>query len=357
MPAIGFGQKVTGGGDTPARIIVTRVGSTGTGITLAKAIDMANKASKRSAGYPAQEILIAPLDGTEVPPHTADLTVTARNLTIRAANGVTINRNHLVFDCETSDNVILTNLSFTSDGESDPPDTISIDGTRGRHGTGFWIHHCSFEAYRDLSITSNTRDIRGARPLLITVSHCRFHDADPNGQAHRNHGALGIHGYEHKNKVDKHTNAYATVVRNVFDHVRRRSPRSSHLTVVDAFNNVLLDWGTNRTGTDATDAQQNGMEAGHAGILLASANYFKPNVLTETIGVASTQPPRLTLGTGTEANRYVVPAVGTPAQGAPIVRQQIYTDALGSAAVVPTPVTIDDALVATIRTEAGASAA
>ena len=38
------------------------------------------------------------------------------------------------------------------------------------------------------------------------------------------------------------TNAYATICNNFFDHVRRRSPRSSGLCVVHAFNNVLVQW-------------------------------------------------------------------------------------------------------------------
>lgn len=353
MPAIGFGQRVTGGDTATTPIQVTATGKSGTG-TLSDAIRIANANSNSALGYPAQKIRINLPTGQPVQPNTDDLVITARNLTIEAVNGSVIDRNHLQFDCRGADNVILRNLHFTSDGLSDPRDTISIDATVGRHETGFWIDHCRFEAYFDLSITTNTRDIPGAPPLLITISNCYFHDSNPSGTERRNHGGIGIHGYGETGQLDQRTNAYATVCRNFFEQVRRRSPRSSHLTVVDAFNNVLLKWGS----TNASNDQQNGMEGGHFGILLADANFFNANVLKETISLASSEmPPRVTVAAGgLLANVYVNGAVPTLSQGTPIDRASIYRDGLGPDHTLPSPEQMTDALRQQIKTSAGPTA-
>lgn len=351
LPAIGFGQKVTGGGSNPTKILrVTAPGNSGKG-TLAEAVATVNEASTRSAGYPPYEIVIATgsTSTTRISPNTKAHTITARNLTIRGEGNAVIARNQLAFDCRTADNIILQDLRFISNGNDDPRDTITIDATQGRGGTGFWIDRCVFQAYFDLSITTNTRDLAGAPALLITISHCRFYDNDPNGEAHKNHGAIGIHGTGGKTR-DKKTNAYATVCRNVFSKVRRRSPRSSHLTVVHAFNNVLLDWGTD----NASDVQANGMESGHFGILLAGANYFSANKLKETVSLSadSAQPARFTNGTAPRQNIYVNGAKNTPDKGAHIFRETIYRDGLGNTGTIPIAQPMNDALRDTIQTEA-----
>lgn len=299
MSAIGFGKNVTGGGRKPGRIEVTKGKNSGSG-TLADAIEEANRAKGRDL-----EIVIT----ADVEPNETDLKVTARNLTIRSERGAVLNRNHLVFDCTKADNIWLADLRFDSDGLSKPRDTISIDATEGRGETGFWIDHCSFEAYYDLSITSSTRDKKGAPPLLITISHCRFHDRNPNGADHRNHGALGIHGTgggDDKNPgpSDRETNAYATIYRNYFENVRRRQPRSSQRTFVHAFNNVLKDWGIAGPVTPAD--QVNGMVSGNFGILAAEANYFDAGPFKSTIMVAKgKEPGQLIVGTGEHVNLYV----------------------------------------------------
>ncbi len=295
--AIGFGKNVTGGGKKPGRIEVTKGKNSGTG-TLADAIEEANRAKGREL-----EIVIL----TDVERNEKDLTVTAKNLTIRSEGGVVLNLNHLVFDCTKADNIRLTNLRFDSDGLSKPRDTISIDAIEGRGKTGFWIDHCSFEAYFDLSITSNTRDKKGEPPLLITISHCYFHDRDPTSG--RNHGALGIHGTggnDDKNPgpSDRETNAYATIYRNYFENVRRRQPRSSQRTFVHAFDNVLKDWGI--AGPVTPTDQVNGMVSGNFGILAAEANYFDAGPFKSTIMVAKgKEPGQLIVGTGEHVNLYV----------------------------------------------------
>jgi hypothetical protein len=112
MSAIGFGKNVTGGGKKPGRIEVTNGKNQGAG-TLADAIGQANAAKGRGL-----EIVIT----ANIEPNTKKdvLTVTAKNLTIRAEGDAVIDRNHLVFDCTKADNIWLTNLRFDSDGLSQP---------------------------------------------------------------------------------------------------------------------------------------------------------------------------------------------------------------------------------------------
>jgi pectate lyase len=303
MSAIGFGKNVTGGGKNPGRIKVKNGKNSGSG-TLKEAIEEANAAKGR-----AMEILIT----TNVEPYAPkeekdELTVTAKNLTIRAEGGAVINLNHLIFDGTKADNIWLNNLRFDSDGLSKPYDTLSIDATEGRGKIGFWIDHCSFEAYKDLSITTNTRDKKGEPPLLITISHCHFHDRNPN--AGRDHGALGIHGTgggddKNPDPGDRETNAYATVYRNYFETVRRRQPRSSQRTFVHAFNNVLKNWGNGDPNPTPQD-QVNAMVSGNFGILASEANYFDAGVFKSTIQVAvGKESGQLIIGTDQYVNLYV----------------------------------------------------
>jgi pectate lyase len=301
MSAIGFGMNVTGGGKKPGRIEVTKGKNEGSG-TLKDAIDEANAAKGRDL-----EIVIT--TDIEPNPKKEALTVTAKNLTIRAEGGAVINRNRLVFDCTKADNIWLTNLRFDSDGLSEPRDTISIEATEGRGKTGLWIDHCYFEAYYDLSITASTRDKKGEPPFLITISHCHFHDRDPN--ANKDHGALGIHGFggnddkKNPSPPDRETNAYATVYRNYFATVRRRQPRSSQRTFVHAFNNVLQNWGNGNPNPTPKD-QVNAMVSGNFGILASEANYFDAGVFKSTIQVAKgKEPGQLIVGTGQYENMYV----------------------------------------------------
>jgi pectate lyase len=348
-------MNVTGGGTNPERIEVTSGKDKGAG-TLAKAIEQAN-----GAGGKNLEIVIK----TKIEPNEkADLVIRAKNLTIRADGDAVIKRNHLVFDCTQADNVLLTNLQFASDGDSKPNDSISIDAKEGRGKTGFWIDHCTFEAYRDLSVTTNTRDKEGAPPLLITVSHCHFFDKDPDGAKHRDHGALGIHGTGRKDKTsknkdrtqqeDENTNAYATVYRNFFENVRRRSPRSSNRTFVHAFNNVLKQWGTSNPGKDPD--QENGMIAGHFGILVSEANYFFAGALKEAIEITKKkgEEPRLLVGAGNLVNVYANGAIPATNFGdPPIDVLQAYQAALGPQAAIPPRDPMTDDLRKAIEKEAG----
>jgi pectate lyase len=347
MSAIGFGQKVTGGGDKPTQYLVTNGKNSGSG-TLLEAIQSANAANGR-----ATEIVIK----TDIDPNLDlqnKLVVRAQNLTIRAEGGAVINRNRLSFDCTTADNILLKDLRFDSDGLGDPRDTILIDATKGRGDKGFWIDHCSFEAYFDLNITSNANDLpNGQPPLLITISNCWFHDRNPGGPGTRNHGGLGISGAD----GNKKTNAYATVYRNYFQNVRRRTPRSSGLTFVHAFNNVLENWGNGDPNADPGTDQVDGMAVGNFGTIVAEANYFDAGRFKPTINVAG-EPQKGTLfvGTGTRVNMYLNGAIN-PLPGAPpdptSELETRYKAALGTGTAVPQRDPITGKLSETIKREAG----
>lgn len=346
MRAMGFGQRVTGGEGATTPIMVTTTG-TGDG-SLTAAIDKANRRSGKDGQFPQQEIVIDLPDGNKViAQNTTSLVVTARNLTIRAIGGATIDRNHLSFDCREADNIILRDLDFRGTGQGEPRDTITIDATRGRGPMGFWIDHCFFSAYFDLNITLNAKDLDGnPPPLLMTISSCHFYDQNPSGLANRNHGAMGLHGFTGEdedgkdNKADRpganrHTNAYVTVYRNCLDHIRRRSPRSSGRTVVHAFNNVLLKWGSDNTNDD----QQSGMGVGHFGRLVAEANYFEHNVLTTPIEIANRLDPRLTIpASGPKRNLYDTGTTVPVTVGDPIIISDEYNAALKDAGVPKTEV-------------------
>lgn len=262
----------------------------------------------------------------------AQIEVHAKNLTITGTAPLTslIDTNTLYFDCTDSDNVILDNLTFTgaSNARSKLRDTILIDATNGRGPKGFWIHRCRFEAYFDLNITSNADDPKAGTtlpPLLITISNCYFHNEHPDGSHHENNGAVGIHGATGKTGLrNTKINAYATVCNNYFKTVRRRSPRSSGLCYVHAFNNVLEKW-----GSSTSDFQVNGMESGHEGRLVAQANYFIAGPVRETISVSDTPgiPGYLTIDDtdATLKNLYNDKAVKTPQTGPPILITKAYT--------------------------------
>jgi pectate lyase len=363
MNAIGFGRNVTGGGEDPKTLKV-KCGDNEGPDTLAAAIEKANNAKPGSN----LEILIQ----TDVAHNKKDLVVTAQNLTIRAQRGVVITLNHLVFDCRKADNILLQDLRFEPgkgrpNRKNPPRDAISIDGTQGRGPKGFWIDHCYFEAFFDLSVTANTKDIEGETPLLLTVSYCHFHDNDPGGNEKPkdddttvNHGSLGIHGAGSKNNpkdVDKNTNAYATVCRNFFESTRRRSPRSSNRTFVHAFNNVLLKWGTPNFEEGDKPKQSNGMSAGHFGILAVEANYFDAGEQKETIEITpkADEKPRLLVGTGDLVNLYRNKATEANSFGKPPIDvRQEYRDGLDDKkAEIPQRDPMTDALAVTIKAEAG----
>jgi hypothetical protein len=327
MPFIfGFGQRVTGGGDAPEEVLEVNKGDTSGPGSLAQAILDATTLS--GTGKSTKIVINA---GITVQPRTTPLEISAKNLTI-TGEGSLIFRNELSF--KGADNIILLGLTFdgTPDSEDPPRDTIEIDATTARGPVGYWIDHCHFEAYKDLNITVNTKDAPAGQtlpPLLISISNCIFHNVNPNGNEHRDNGALGIHGFRNKNdrtntQRDLSTNAYATVYRNVFTTVRRRSPRSTNLTVVHAYNNVLQEWGAANT----TD-QVNGMEAGNFGTLVAQANYFRAGPLPQAITVAGGgQPGNLTVNETDPVlrNVYVDGAIPATSSGTQIDINAEYTN-------------------------------
>ena len=313
MPAIGFGQKVTGGGNTTNRFAVTSGEKDGPGT-----LDAALKAAK-SSGQPAVIEIAA---NVVVKPNRLPI-LAISNLTITGVKGAKINTSNLYFDCAESDNVLIRNLIFEGNPtlNEEPKDSIRMLAENGRGPIGFWIDHCRFDPYFDLNITVHAADHANDDPLLLTISSCRFFDPDPDRGT--NNGAMSIAGVDGRST---RTNAYATVVRNAFETVRRRSPRTSGFTVVHAFNNVLVRWGS----TNPNDDQSNGMSSGHDGILVAQGNFFRAGVKKQTIEVTpdAVRPGRLTIDDNNLIlrNEYRDGADRTPPAGAPFNIGQAYAE-------------------------------
>jgi len=300
MSAIGFGQKVTGGEGPNSAVLDVTTGNPAGPESLTVRLEEAKKRS--NAG---QSTVIVIKKGITVTFEEEPRKIRARNLTITGEQGATIHRRLLELDCEEADNVILRDLIFdgTPSIRQMPTDSVHLDALKGRGPTGFWIDHCLFKAVFDLSFTANTKDVEGAPPLLLTVSGCRFENDDPGGVNRENNGALGVHGFNsdsNESDRDLKTNAYATICDNYFLRTRRRAPRSSNLTFVHAFNNVLEDWGAPESVRGTDPEQSNGMISGNFGLLVAEANYFQagtaPGSMKEAITVAAgKQPGRLTV--------------------------------------------------------------
>lgn len=325
MSAMGFGQNVTGAGSNPQTINVTNGNTSGEG-SLRRAL---NQAESIPAGKTGTMIVLAA--NLTIGDDDSQMKVKAKNVTITGPKSSKIGNNLLYFDCASSDNVILQNLTFQggdSGDETSLRDTIKLDATVGRGPLGFWIDRCLFEAYYDLNFTSNAADAplgSPLPPLLITISNCLFRNDHPQGSHHENNGAVGIHGFTDESTRNRKTNAFATIYNNYFDHVRRRSPRSSGLCYVHAFNNVLVAWGAAKT-----DFQVTGMESGHDGRLAAQANYFVADAVKETIGVSTTagMPGFLTIDDGDTSpvkNLYRNGAIPTPPAGTALNLTKAYS--------------------------------
>lgn len=331
MGAIGFAYKATGGAGG-AVITVKNAAASGSG-TLAAAIERVN------GGTTPTIIRIAA--GVQVEP--VELIVTASNLTIEGADETHLLRNvSLEFDFSRGTNVVLSNLNFRSDeacsANAKHRDCIKIVAEAMKTTRqAIWIDHCQFAAYYDMCITSNSKAVEGKGPLLITVSNCRFEDDDPTNVNARNHGAIGIHGVG----ADDSGNTLATICNNVFQNVRRRSPRSSNGCFTHAYNNVLQQWGASGSAD-----QVNGMDAGNGGKLVVQANWFQAGVFKESVHCDSSGAI-LTLGADELKNVYRNDAVVPDAVGSAIDVAAVYRG-VGAPVPAPQPMTraVKDAIVA-----------
>jgi len=361
MPAIGFGARVTGGDQPNPRIIEVTTPGTGAG-SLTEAVNVIDapfESDQPTLPIPMPPTLIRIAAGLKIAANRQPIVIQGRNVTIEGGAGSEIHANQLFFDCATADNIIVRNLKFTGtpDDPTPPRDTIFIDGTNGRQPTGLWIDHCEFQAYFDLNITLKASDIGGAPPLLLTISNCLFHNDNPGGRHRDNNGGIAIAGFEDDSGNElsnRNINAYATVTGNLFRTVRRRSPRSSGLSVAHAFNNVLIEWGA---GTSTTN-QANGMESGHDGLLVAQANFFRAGNLKPTIGIATYDRKlkknggQLIIddGDATLKNKYANEALATAPTGSPFSITRAY-ETFGI--TPPTVVPMDPTLRARIEAAAG----
>ncbi|HET7434340.1 MAG TPA: hypothetical protein VFN10_06455, partial [Thermoanaerobaculia bacterium] len=119
-----------------------------------------------------------------------------KNLTITAndADVVVFKNFQLAIDLALSDNILIENLNFRSDGlPSHPRDGIkTLDNSEIKRVRGtsvsqtpvtpaslsLRITHCSFDGYFDIAIDSSVKSKPRPR-LLATIDHCLFFDSRP----------------------------------------------------------------------------------------------------------------------------------------------------------------------------------
>jgi hypothetical protein len=220
----------------------------------------------------------------------------ARGLTLRPFGGVVLKNFRLAVDCDVSDNILITGLSFHSDGAADGArDAIDLDSNGGAANappsSRVRITRCSFDGYFDIAIDVKTAP---ASPrLLVTIDHCLFFDSRPGlyGPKGRkkepatfvNRGAINF--ATDKEKGVKDANAFVTIANNAFIDVWRRSPRIARGTRAHVFNNILFRWGiTDPNSPEPNNGTWRGMEVGGGenanptddGTVLIQANRFIP---------------------------------------------------------------------------------
>src|SRR5689334_13568844 len=99
MPALGFGAKVTGGGDKPQTFAVTSGKDDESAGTFGEAL----KKVKALNGQPAKIVIKKGVTVQRKDSRTIEL----KNLTIAGEPGSLIDNNELTFDCQKADNILL----------------------------------------------------------------------------------------------------------------------------------------------------------------------------------------------------------------------------------------------------------
>jgi len=156
-------------------------------------------------------------------------------------------------DLEKSNNVLIEDLIFRSDGKVDRArDAIlfntTIPSDRDASATnpvGLRVTHCAFDGYLDMSIES--RGAAGRPRILATIDHCLFFDNRPgepaDGFANRGGVNLAVALDTNAAAAELAGNARITVAYNAFIRVWRRMPRVAQGNVGHAYNNLLFQWG------------------------------------------------------------------------------------------------------------------
>jgi hypothetical protein len=211
--------------------------------------------------------------------------VKARNLTLRPSGAPVLKNVRLSLDCNVSDNILISDLVFRSEGAADGArDAIDIVASKQGEAnkvSRVRITHCSFNGYYDIAVDFNT-DSEGPK-VLATIDHCFFYDDVPGelgpGKApFKNRGSINISA-----KDAPLGNAFVTVANNVYIDVWRRQPRVARECFAHIYNNLLYRWGF--TNKPREEGEWRGMEVGGGkervmntvdGTALIQANRFIP---------------------------------------------------------------------------------
>ncbi len=255
--------------------------------------------------------------------------IRAKGLTIAGADGksIVLRKLRLRIDLDVSDNIVIRNLTFRSDGaDDDARDAIAFEplspparppASTPAGAVNARITECSFDGYYDIAVDSDV-DPRHPR-LLLNVDHCLFFDTRPgapittkkNGKQileFANRGAINIAS------ADTVGNASATVADNVFIQVWRRTPRVARGNQAHIFNNLVYQWGAGypADGTAVGGDEWVAMVADNGGEAAIQGNRFipYPGKLTANKTINVDQTSKIFLGT--EARVTGMSGTGTP---------------------------------------------
>ena len=242
--SFGFGSNVTGGSGT-----TTKVDSKQGLIDALTGSNLANKIVEIDEAKSGNYDFGGMGDGQS-------LAISAKSVTIRAAaNAKPVLKNvQFKIEIDKSDNVLIQDLIFRSDGKPDHArDAILFNTTvpnanaSGTNAVGLRVTHCSFDGYYDMSIEA--RGAEGRPRILATIDHCLFfdnHPGDPADSFYDRGGvnlAVALPVSDNEASAERKGNARVTVANNVFIRVWRRMPRVAQANVGHAFNNLLFQWG------------------------------------------------------------------------------------------------------------------
>lgn len=218
-----------------------------------------------------------------------NFTIARNDVTISATGDVILNNIGFTIDLDASDNIVIENIAFRSNGKFDSAarDAIKLEhrGSAPASTAGsvsVRITRCSFDGYFDIAIDS---EFQSGRPLVnVTIDRCLFFESRPgkpnatvvqNGRTIRkfaNRGAINI-----ASAPSVSGGALATISNNVFIDVWRRSPRVALGNKAFIYNNLLFRWGKGNTDNNGEGTDEwVGMEIDNNALAVIERNRFIP---------------------------------------------------------------------------------
>jgi hypothetical protein len=254
-----------------------------------------------------------------------NFTIARRNVTISATGDVILKNIGFTIDLDASDNIVIENIAFRSNGKFDSAarDAIKLEhrgpapaSTAG--SVSVRITRCSFDGYFDIAIDS---DFQSGRPLVNgTIDRCLFFESRPgkpnatvvqNDRTIRkfaNRGAINI-----ASVAGGSGGALFTISNNVFIDVWRRSPRVAVGNKAFIYNNLLFRWGKGNTDDNGEGTDEwVGMAIDNNALAVIERNRFIPwqnkLVANKTINIDPAPATAATVDIG-NPDEHVIPPI------------------------------------------------